>query len=195
MSGIGEGSGYHLYPPMSSLSTSVESLAGNKVRLKVGVPAAEFEKAIDSAFRKLAREVKIPGFRPGKAPRQLLEARLGPGVAREQALRDALPEYYAEAVVAEDIDVIAPPEIEMTAGEDDGDVAFDAVVEIRPVVELQGYDGVRVEVPSTRRSTRCESGSPTSRTSTGRSPTATTRRSTSRVPRRASRGRGRRSTR
>jgi trigger factor len=133
---------------MSSLSTSVESLEGNKVRLKVGVPAAEFEKAIDSAFRKLAREVKIPGFRPGKAPRQLLEARLGAGIAREQALRDALPEYYAEAVQAEDIDVIAPPEIDLTAGEEDGDVEFDAVVEIRPVVELSGYDGVRVEVPS-----------------------------------------------
>jgi trigger factor len=133
---------------MSSLSTSVESLEGNKVRLKVGVPAAEFEKAIDSAFRKLAREVKIPGFRPGKAPRQLLEARLGPGVAREQALRDALPEYYAEAVAAEDIDVIAAPEIDLTSGEDDGDVEFDAVVEVRPVVTLGGYDGLHVEVPS-----------------------------------------------
>jgi trigger factor len=147
MSGTREGPGYHPYPRMSSLSTSVESLEGNKVRLKVGVPAAEFEKAIDSAFRKLAREVKIPGFRPGKAPRQLLEARLGPGVGREQALRDALPEYYAEAVAAEDIDVIAPPEIDLTAGEEDGDVEFDAVVEVRPVVELHGYDGVRVEVP------------------------------------------------
>lgn len=94
---------------MASLTTSVESLEGNKVRLKVAVPAAEFEKAIDSAFRKLAHEVKIPGFRPGKAPRQLLEARLGADVAREQALRDALPDYYAEAVAAADIDVIAAP--------------------------------------------------------------------------------------
>jgi trigger factor len=133
---------------MSSLTTSVEPLDGNKVRLKVGVPAAEFEKAIDSAFRKLAREVRIPGFRPGKAPRQLLEARLGPAVAREQALRDALPEYYAEAVASEDIDVIAPPEIDLTAGEEDGDVEFDAVVEVRPVVELRGYDALRVEIPS-----------------------------------------------
>jgi trigger factor len=133
---------------MSPLTTSVESLEGNKVRLKVGVPAAEFEKAIDSAFRKLAREVRIPGFRPGKAPRRLLEARLGSGVAREQALRDALPEYYAEAVASEDIDVIAPPEIDLTAGEEEGDVEFDAVVEVRPIVRLHGYDGLRVEIPS-----------------------------------------------
>jgi trigger factor len=133
---------------MATLTTSVEPLEGNKVRLSVTIPSDEFEKAIDAAFRKLAREVKIPGFRPGKAPRALLEARFGADVAREQALRDSLPEYYAQAVVSESIDVIAAPEIDITAGEDSGDVAFDAVVEIRPVVTLVGYDGLRVEVPS-----------------------------------------------
>ncbi len=133
---------------MATLTTSVEPLEGNKVRLSVTVPSDEFEKAIDAAFRKLAREVKIPGFRPGKAPRALLEARFGADVAREQALRDSLPEYYAQAVVSESIDVIATPEIDITAGEESGDVAFDAVVEVRPVVTLQGYDALRVEVPS-----------------------------------------------
>lgn len=129
-----------------SLTTSVEPLEGNKVRLHVAIPAADFERAIDAAFRKLAHEVKIPGFRPGKAPRRLLESRFGTEVARDQALRDALPEYYAEAVVVEDVDVIAAPEIEITAGEDEGDVEFDAVVEVRPVVEVEGHDKLRVEV-------------------------------------------------
>jgi trigger factor len=133
---------------MSPLTTSVESLEGNKVRLRVAVPADEFEQAIDAAFRKLARQVKIPGFRPGKAPRQLLEARLGGEAAREQALRDAVPDYYAQAIEAEDIDVIAAPEIDITGGEDSGDVAFDAVVEVRPIVELAGYDPLRVEIPA-----------------------------------------------
>jgi trigger factor len=133
---------------MSSLTTSVEPLEGNKVKLKVAVPAEEFEKAIDAAFRKLAHEVKMPGFRPGKAPRQLLEARLGADVAREQALRDSLPDYYAAAIAAEDLDAIAPPEIDITAGEESGDVEFDAVVEVRPVIEISGYDALRVEVPS-----------------------------------------------
>jgi trigger factor len=133
---------------MSSLTTSVEPLEGNKVKLTVAVPAAEFEKAIDAAFRKLAHEIKMPGFRPGKAPRQLLEARLGADVAREQALRDALPDYYAEAIAAEDLDAIAPPEIDITAGEESGDVEFDAVVELRPVVEISGYDAMQVEIPS-----------------------------------------------
>ncbi len=131
---------------MASLTTSVEPLEGNKVRLRVDVPAADFEHAVDAAFRKLAQRVKVPGFRPGKAPRALLEARLGTEVAREQALRDALPEYYAQAVEAEDIDAIAAPDIDVTKGEDSGDVSFDAVVEVRPVVRLDGYDGLRIEV-------------------------------------------------
>ena len=119
----------------------------NRVKLHVVVPASEFEKAIDAAFKKLARDVRIPGFRPGKAPRRLLEARLGSEVAREQALQDALPEYYVEAIKEHDVDVIAAPEIDITAGQDDGDIEFDAVVEIRPQVKLVGYDELRVEVP------------------------------------------------
>jgi trigger factor len=132
----------------SPVSTSVEPLEGNKVRLHVEIAAPEFEKAIDAAFRKLAGEVKVPGFRPGKAPRRLLETRFGPEVAREQALRDALPKYYAQAVEDEQLDAIAPPEIDITAGEADGDVEFDAVVELRPVVRLVGYDELQIELPS-----------------------------------------------
>src|SRR4051812_24075875 len=129
-----------------SLSTSVEPLEDNKVRLHVAIPAEDFERAIDAAFRKLAKEVKMPGFRPGKAPRRLLEVRLGTEMARDQALRDSLPEYYAEAVVAEDVDVIAPPEIDITAGEEEGDVEFDAVVEVRPVFAVEGHDKLRIEI-------------------------------------------------
>ena len=129
------------------METSVESLEGNKVRLRVAVPASEFESAIDAAFRKLAREVRIPGFRPGKAPRRILEAHLGTEIAREQALRDALPDYYSQAVEAEALDTIAPPEIDITSGQDDGDVEFDAVVEVRPQPHLEGYDGLQVTVP------------------------------------------------
>jgi trigger factor len=133
---------------MTSLTTSVEPLDGNKVRVSITVPSAEFEKAVDAAFRKLASEVKVPGFRPGKAPRRLLEARFGTGYAREQALRDALPGYYEQAIVAEGIDAIALPQIDITAGAEGGDVEFDAVVEVRPVVTLTGYEGLRIEVPS-----------------------------------------------
>jgi trigger factor len=129
------------------MQSTVESVEGNKVKLHVTVPADEFERAIDAAFRKLAREVRVPGFRPGKAPRRLLEARLGTDIAREQALRDSLPDFYVDAVTEHDVDVIAPPEIEVTAGQDDGDVEFEAVVEVRPQVQLVGYDELRIELP------------------------------------------------
>jgi trigger factor len=131
------------------MQTTVEELEGNRVKLHVAVPAAEFEPAVDAAFRKLAGEVRIPGFRPGKAPRRILEARFGTDVAREQALKDGIPEFYADAIVAEDLDAIAAPEIDITAGEEDGDVEFDAVVELRPVVNLTGYDSLTVELDFT----------------------------------------------
>jgi trigger factor len=130
------------------METTVEPLEDNKVRVHVVVPADEFETAITAAFRKLAREVKIPGFRPGKAPRTILEQRFGVAVGREQALKDAVPQYYVDAVTAEDLDVIAMPDIKIVSGEDEGDVVFDAVVEVRPEITLSGYEGVTVEVPS-----------------------------------------------
>ena len=131
------------------MDTSVEPLEGNLVKLHIAVSELEFEPAIDAAFRKLAHEVRIPGFRPGKAPRRLLEARFGADVAREQALKDGLSQFYSDALTAESIDVIAPPQIEITAGEESGPVAFEAVVETRPVVRLTGYDELRVPIDYT----------------------------------------------
>jgi len=112
----------------------------------LSVALGRLDSALDVAFRKLAREVRIPGFRPGKAPRRLLEARFGPEVARETALRDGIPGYYSEAVESEAIDVIDVPKIDITAGEDEGPVEFDAVVEVRPSVKINGYDALRVEI-------------------------------------------------
>lgn len=132
----------------SSINSTVEQLDDGKVKLSVEVDEAEFDSAIDAAFKRIAKEVRMPGFRPGKAPRRLLEAQFGHAVGREEALREALPDYYAKAVVAHDVDVIAPPDIEITAGQETGAIAFDAVVEIRPVVEVAGYDGLRVEIPN-----------------------------------------------
>jgi trigger factor len=124
-----------------------DAAAGSKVRLTVTVDEAELEVALDAAFKRIAREVRVPGFRPGKVPRRVLEARLGPGVARQEALRDALPGYYAEAVKEHEVDVIAAPEITITSGEEEGPVTFDATVEVRPVLQLEGYGGLTITVP------------------------------------------------
>jgi trigger factor len=130
------------------VKATVEPLEGNKVKLSVEVDEQEFERAVNDAFKKIAREVRIPGFRPGKAPRRILEARLGTDAARSQALHDSLPEYYAQAVREHDVDVIAAPEIDITDGEDTGSVSFDAVVEVRPRVSVPGYANLRVTVAS-----------------------------------------------
>ena len=130
------------------MKSTVEALEGNKVKLSVEVDEAELDKAIESAFKRIAHEVRIPGFRPGKAPRRLLEARLGSDVARQEALREAMPEWYAAAVEEHDVDVIAAPEIDITSGQEEGPVAFDAVVEVRPKITVAGYDSLRVPVPS-----------------------------------------------
>jgi trigger factor len=130
------------------MKATVETLEGNKVKVSVEVDESEFESAMDDAFRRIAREVRIPGFRPGKAPRRVLEAQLGSGFAREEALRHTLPEYYAQAVRENDVDVIAPPEIDITAGEEDGPVVFDAVVEIRPELPVSGHGDLTVTIPS-----------------------------------------------
>jgi trigger factor len=126
----------------------VEPLEGNKVKLSIEVEEHEFERDIDAAFRKIAREVRIPGFRPGKAPRRILEARLGKETGRVEALREALPNYYSQAVREHQVDVVAAPEIDIKAGQEAGPVSFDAVVEVRPHIQVAGYAGLRVVVPS-----------------------------------------------
>ena len=130
------------------MKSSVEPLEGNKVKLYVEVDEAEFDKDIEQAFRAIAREVKLPGFRNGKAPRRVLEARIGVGPAREQALRDAIPQYLGKAVREHDVDLVATPEVEITGGEDEGLVEFEAECEVRPEITVPGYAGLRIELDS-----------------------------------------------
>ncbi len=126
------------------MHASAEVLEGNKVKLSVEVDEEELARAEEVTFRRLSREARLPGFRPGKVPRRVLQARLGPLAIREEVLRDALPRYYAEAVEETELDVIAAPEIDVTAGSDGGPLAFDAVVEVRPEVAIVGYEGLQV---------------------------------------------------
>ena len=131
-----------MLPTLAPVKTTVEDLDDNKVKLSVEVAAEEFEVEVEKAFKKIAREVRLPGFRKGKVPRKVLEARFGSGVARGQALEDSIPQYFFDALSEHEIDIIGPPDYEITSGEEDGDVVFDAVVEVRPVVEISGYQGI-----------------------------------------------------
>lgn len=130
------------------MKSTVEPLEGNKVKLSITLDDAEIEKEVDAAFRRMAKEVRIPGFRPGKVPRRLLEARVGTAPARADALQHAIPDFYEQAVREHDVDIIASPEIDVTEGQEEGDVVFDAVVEVRPLLNLAGYDQLRITVDS-----------------------------------------------
>jgi trigger factor len=131
------------------MRATAEPEEGNKVRLSIEIDEAEIDEALDEVMRRLSREVRVPGFRPGKVPRRVIEARMGGASAvRGEALREALPDFYAKAVTDTEVDPIAAPEIDITSGNDSGAVAFDAVVEVRPTVGIPGYQGLVVTLPS-----------------------------------------------
>jgi len=131
------------------MRATAEPIEGNLIRLSVEIDEPEVTRALNDVVKTLSRQVRVPGFRPGKVPRQVLEARMGGATAlRAEALRESLPDFYAQAVADAAVDPIAPPEIDITSGEDAGPVAFDAVVQVRPTVGIPGYEGLRVTVPA-----------------------------------------------
>jgi trigger factor len=131
------------------MRATAEPEEGNKVRLSIEIDEAEIDEALDEVMRRLSREVRVPGFRPGKVPRRVIEARMGGASAvRGEALREALPDFYAKAVTDTEVDPIAAPEIDITSGNESGAVAFDAVVEVRPTVGIPGYQGLVVTLPA-----------------------------------------------
>ncbi len=128
------------------MQTSIEEIAKNKVRLTVDVPNADVEKVLIDTYRRLADQVRVPGFRPGKAPRAIIDQRLGRDFVRSEALKDLLPNLYAEALRSTELDVVAPPSIDVKHFEDGADLTFEAVVETRPDAVLKTYAGL----PATR---------------------------------------------
>ncbi|MEI7858420.1 MAG: trigger factor [Acidimicrobiales bacterium] len=122
---------------------------GNKVRLTVEIDETEMNEALDDVMQRLSREIRVPGFRPGKVPRKVLETRMGgAAVLRGEAIRDALPEFYSRAVMETEVDPIDQPDIDITSGEESGPLSFEAVVMVRPVVAIPGYGGLVVTMPS-----------------------------------------------
>ncbi|MFJ4650824.1 trigger factor [Nocardia sp. NPDC088792] len=128
------------------MKSTVEQLSPTRVRINVEVPFEELKPDFDKAYKALASQVRIPGFRPGKAPAKLLEARLGRGAVLEQVVNDVLPKRYSDAVTASDVKVIGQPEIEITKIEDGQELAFTAEVDVRPEIALPDYGTLKVEV-------------------------------------------------
>jgi trigger factor len=131
------------------METTVETTEPHTVRLTVEVPVDEVEKDLDQAYRKIASQVRIPGFRKGKAPKQIIDAQVGRDVVVDEFLTDAVPVYYRQAVREHDLAPITDPELDLTPLEDGKPLVFTATVEVRPRLELSAsdYEGIKVDRP------------------------------------------------
>ena len=130
------------------MKATVEPLGPTRVKLNVEVPFEELTPAIDTAYKRIARQVKVQGFRPGKVPPRILDQRVGRGVVLEEALNDALPKLYRAAVDENEVAVVGTPEVDLTSFADGEPLTFTATVDVRPDVELPDYEGLPVTVDS-----------------------------------------------
>ncbi|MFC5060937.1 trigger factor [Actinomycetospora atypica] len=128
------------------MKSTVEHLSPTRVRLAVEVPFDELKPTFDQAYKKIAQQVRVPGFRPGKAPARILDQRLGRGVVLEEVVNTAVPQKYGEAVGEAEINPLGQPEIEVTSIEDGDKIAFTAEVDVRPSIELPDFSTISVSV-------------------------------------------------
>ena len=152
---------------------SCEKLEKSKVALTIEVSAEDFEAAINKAYLKMRGKMNIPGFRPGKAPRKIVESMYGAEVFYEEAVNIVLPDAYEKAVSDEKLEVVGYPEVELENCGKDG-VTFKATVAVYPEVKLGQYKGLeapkanvkvmaadvngRAQQPPGERGARCKEG-------------------------------------
>ena len=128
------------------MKSNVEQLSPTRVRIKVQVPFTELEPDFQRAYKELAKQVRLPGFRPGKAPAKLLEARFGREAMLEQVVNEALPSRYGQAVAESEVHPLGQPDIEVTKKEYGQDLAFTAEVDVRPKIALPDLSELTVSV-------------------------------------------------
>jgi trigger factor len=130
------------------VKTAVEELSPTRVRLSVEVSFEELKPSLDKAYREVAQQARIPGFRPGKVPPRVIDMRIGRGAVLTEAVNDALPEFYSKAVQEAEVFVLGQPEVEITQLEDGKELSFTAEFEVRPKFELPDLGTLTVTVDS-----------------------------------------------
>jgi trigger factor len=130
------------------VKSTVEKLSPTRVRINVEVPFTELQPDIDTAFKQMAKQIRMPGFRPGKVPVKLLESRVDKQAMFDQVVGDAVPSRYSEAVTTSEVKPLGQPEIEITKKEYGQDLEFTAEVDIRPEIELPELKGLKLTVDS-----------------------------------------------
>ena len=131
------------------MKTDVEELSPTRVRLSVEVPFDELKPSLDKAYREVGRQVRIPGFRPGRVPPPVIDRRVGRDVVLSQAVNDAIPDLYAKAVADGDVYALGQPEVEITSLDDGKELTFTVEVDIRPKFDLPDLSSLAVTVDDT----------------------------------------------
>lgn len=128
------------------MPSTVEQLSPSRAKITVEVPFADLKPHLDKAYKEIAQQVQIPGFRPGHVPASIIDQRFGPGVALEQALNEALPDLYSAAVTEHELVPLTQPEIEVTKLEVGETVEFTAEMDVRPDFMIPAFDAIEVDV-------------------------------------------------
>ncbi len=128
------------------MKSAVETLSPTRAKLTVEVPFEELKPSLDAAYKKIAQQINVPGFRKGKVPPMVIDRQVGRGAVLDEAINEALPKLYVEALQANDLEPLAQPEIDITKFEDNEALEFTAEVDVRPDIELPEYDGLEVSV-------------------------------------------------
>jgi trigger factor len=128
------------------VKSTVENLSPTRVRLAVEVPFDDLKPSLDSAYKAIAKQVRVPGFRPGKVPARIIDQRVGRGTVLQEAVNDALPRLYGEAAREHELQPLGQPEIDITNLDDGASLSFTAEVDIRPEITLPDLDGLAVSV-------------------------------------------------
>lgn len=124
------------------MKVSTENLENCRIALNIEAETTELDKSLDEAYHHLVKEVSVPGFRKGKAPRVILEQHIGKRALLEEALEHLVPQLYKEAIQSKDLEPIAEPELEITQSEP---LIFKAIVSLKPEVKLGDYHGIRLD--------------------------------------------------
>ncbi|WP_066950407.1 trigger factor [Streptomyces lushanensis] len=128
------------------MKSAVETLNPTRVRLTVEVPFEELKDSLDAAYKKINQQVTVKGFRKGKIPARIIDQRFGRGAVLEEAVNDALPKFYTDAVNEGELNVLGQPDVDITELKDGELLAFTAEVDVRPVIEIPDYSGIEVTV-------------------------------------------------
>jgi trigger factor len=128
------------------VKSAVETLNPTRVRLSIEVPFEELKDSLDAAYKKINQQVTVKGFRKGKIPARVIDQRFGRGAVLEEAVNDALPKFYTDAVNEAELNVLGQPEVDITELKDGETLNFTAEVDVRPAIEIPDYSGIEVEV-------------------------------------------------